>query len=229
MKKVAIILAGGRGSRMKSDLPKQFIDIKGKPMLYYSLDTFERSLIINNMLLVAPASDEEYIKEHVLPLGTFHKLIGICESGNTRCRSVSNALHYLSENGYDDDTCVYIHDSARPYVKEDSLIKLFTDFRKYKAALLAVPVKDTIKVVEDGMVSETPDRRTLWAAQTPQVFALGDIRNAYDKMYSELSDEGITDDAEVASLFGRMQCHITEGYYDNIKITVPEDLPNNGK
>lgn len=224
MRKTAIVLAGGRGTRMNSDTPKQFLPIKGKPIINYSLDAFEDSFVVDDILIAAASSDRDYIENNILTRRNYRKVIGICESGSERYESVKNALEFLDEHGYDGNTCVYIHDSARPYLTQDLLIKLFSSFGKYGNAVPAVKVKDTIKVVKDGVITDSPDRAMLMAAQTPQVFRLGEILSGYRKMYEADDFDLVTDDAFVADKFAGIACHIVEGDYSNIKITTREDL-----
>ncbi len=227
MRKIAIILAGGRGTRMQSDIPKQFMLLKDKPVINYSIDAFEDSLVIDGFIIAAPSSDVDYISQNILTRRNCRKFLGFSESGDTRYATIKNALDYLCENGYEDDTCVFIHDSARPYITQDLLIKLFGTFGKYGNAIPCVKVKDTIKEVRDGVITESPDRELLWVAQTPQVFSLAKIRDAYNKMYEQGDFNAITDDAEVAKRFGGIKCHVVEGNYQNIKITTKEDINRN--
>ena len=221
---IAIVLAAGKGSRMKSDIPKQYLLIDGKPLICHCLEVFEKSNIIDEVILVAGIGETSYMKESIVEKYGYQKISAIIEGGSERYLSVYNALQYLAKQSLTDGY-VYIHDGARPYIDEELLEHLHATVLKEEACIAAVPVKDTIKVVgEDGRISSTPKRATLWAAQTPQVFRFDLIRDAYQRMLSEEKTEGITDDAQVMERMCGRGPVIVEGSYRNIKITTPEDI-----
>ncbi len=216
----AIILAAGQGKRMNSTVAKQFLELQNKPILYYSLSTFQKSTV-DQIILVTGRDQIDYCKELVTQ-HRFDKVSEIIQGGKERYDSVYCALQSIKDCSY-----VLIHDGARPFISlrliEESIIKV----RELNACILGVPVKDTIKVVDDnGEIVSTPDRNTLWTAQTPQCFMYCQIRQAYEKLMEtkNLENLSITDDAMVYETFLRKSVHMITGDYSNIKITTPEDL-----
>lgn len=232
-KHIAIVLAGGNGSRMKSSVPKQYMLINEKPVIYYSLKTFEDSFV-DSIILVCKEGEEKYCKEEIVDRFGLNKVVAIVAGGKERYDSVYNGLIYIKNNlrnmqGVQDLTYVYIHDGARPCIDMELLEECKNNVLKYNACVAAVPVKDTIKFVdEDGFVCSTPDRSSLMAVQTPQCFEFNAITCAYEKMYKEMASTGvhlsITDDAMVAETFGKVKIKLCKGAYSNIKITTQEDI-----
>lgn len=219
-KHAAIVLAAGRGSRMKSDIPKQFIELNGKPVLYYSLRAFEDSFI-DEIILVTGEGQEEYCRTEIVDKYGITKVSGIICGGKERFDSVYRGLCALQECDY-----VYIHDGARPFVDAQILQRAKQCVMKNKACAAGMPVKDTIKVVDDDeYVTETPLRKYVWQIQTPQVFSYSIVKKAYDKLYEVSDRSGITDDAMVVERMLEHPVKLFEGSYRNIKITTPEDLP----
>lgn len=224
---IAIVLAAGQGKRMKSTVPKQYLLIQDKPILYYTLKTFEESFI-DEIILVVGEGEEEYCRKSIVDEYRFSKISAIVTGGRERYHSVYHALDYIAAQNKK-DSLVFIHDGARPFVSEDILQSSYDLADKTGACIVGVPVKDTIKVVDENKaVQSTPDRKTLWAVQTPQTFSYIKIRNAYDKMM-EFERRGqlnvsITDDAMVMETYGDSSVCVIEGSYENIKITTPEDL-----
>lgn len=219
MENVAIVLAAGKGKRMKMDVPKQYIELNGRPLICYSLDIFEKSFI-DGIVVVVGKGEVEYFKENILSQNNYSKIIAVVEGGDERYDSVYGGLKAVYDAQY-----VYIHDGARPCVDEDILLRGKICAQKYGAAIAAVKVKDTIKIVHpDGEVSATPDRNMLWQVQTPQVFKYHLIKDAYDKMICAGNSVNITDDAMVMEEFGSVKVHIFEGNYNNIKVTTSEDI-----
>ena len=219
MRCAAIVLAAGRGSRMKSDVQKQFMLLNEKPLLYYSLSCFQNSGLINEIILVTSPGMEEYCRESVVDKYSFRKVTAIVPGGKERYDSVYAGLKACREPDY-----VFIHDSARPFVTEEILQRNLEDVRKTGACITAVPAKDTIKIADaEGFVKETPARDRLWIVQTPQVFSYSLIRKAYESCMAEGMD-GITDDAMAAERAGNAKVLFSMGSYRNIKITTPEDL-----
>lgn len=224
---IAIVLAAGQGKRMNADRPKQYLLVKEKPILYYTLKAFEESFV-DEIVLVTGQGEEEYCQKNFVQEYNFKKVSGIITGGKERYHSVYNALEFI-QHTEKTDSIVFIHDGARPFISVEILQRAYTVAESSGAAIVGVPVKDTIKIVgEDGTVENTPDRTTLWAVQTPQVFLFEKIKAAYDEMIQMENDEKltvkITDDAMVMENFGDMSVKVTEGTYENIKITTPEDL-----
>lgn len=220
MSNTAIVLAGGNGSRMKSDIPKQYINIEDKPIIYYSLLAMEESSYIDKIVLVTRAEDLDYCKDEIVDKYGFTKVTNIVTGGSERYLSVYNGLSYAQDSDY-----VWVHDGARPCVDEDMLARLSATVHKFGTAVAGVLSKDTIKVVDsNGFVKSTPDRRNLWLVQTPQVFKTVELVQAYDRMMSTDNIGNITDDAMVMEHFGTLPVHMVEGDYLNIKVTTPEDI-----
>ncbi len=211
MKTVAIITAAGYGKRMGQ--PKQFIEIGGKPMLERVLSIFERTKIIDEMILVINQEDVERAKKF-----KFAKLKQVVAGGEERQDSVYNGLQVLPE----DTEMVAIHDGARPFVTSDIIEKAVKEAEKEGAVVVGVPVKDTIKSVRSGelRVANTLNRKELWAAQTPQVFKKEIILRAYGE---GVSKHQVTDDAMLVEKLG-IAPKMVMGSYQNIKITNSEDL-----
>lgn len=224
---VAIVLAAGKGSRMNSDVPKQYMMLDDKPIFVHSLEVLQNSEQIDGIVLVVEPGRVEAVNcTYDQELKKCTKLIKILEGGSERYWSVYYALQYIKqmEAGHR-SVYVYIHDGARPYIEEALLVRLRQTVEKEDACIAAVPVKDTIKLVDEaGRIQETPERSRLWAAQTPQVFELKLIWEAYSRMIEEGQTKGITDDAQVVERMTDRKVMIVEGSYRNIKITTPEDL-----
>lgn len=224
MKTTAIVLAGGRGKRMNSSVPKQFLMIKDKPVLYYSLKAFEDSFI-DSVILVASEDDMEYCRKEIVDKFGFNKVVKIVSGGKERYHSVLNGIKAASECDY-----IFIHDGARPFVTQDMLERLLECVEESKACVAGMPVKDTIKIAnEEGFIDTTPKRELVWMIQTPQVFDFALIKKAYlilEKDEYSLLQKGIsiTDDAMVVEMLLGEKVKLVEGSYQNIKITTPEDL-----
>ncbi len=224
MKSTGIILAGGRGSRMNSDIPKQYINVCGRPLLSYTIEAFEMSMI-DEIILVAGEGDEEYCRTQIVEKGSFLKVSAIVTGGGERYDSVYNGLCACK-----DTDLVLIHDGARCLVSPELINKMLKELGRRRVCIAAVPVKDTVKIVgEDGRVKETPNRNFLWSVQTPQGFYYEDLITANERMYKAM-DEGnelcdwVTDDAMIMERFSDTPVYIMEGDYSNIKVTTPDDL-----
>ena len=167
----AIILAGGKGTRMGANISKQYIKLKGKPILYYTIKRFSESKDIDKIILVLPKDEIDYCKEKVLDKYSLHVDL-IVEGGKERQDSVMNALNELI-----DEEIVLIHDGARPFVSQRIIDEGIKYARLYGASAPGVMPKDTIKIKGDNNFAlSTPDRNTLVAIQTPQVFKFGIIK-----------------------------------------------------
>lgn len=218
MKHVAIILAAGRGKRMGSDIPKQYLLLEEHPVLYYSLKIFEESFL-DEIILVTAESEIEYCRKNIVEKYQFRKVKQIVAGGAERYHSVYEGLKVVTDCSY-----VYIHDGARPFISQTDLLKLKEVVEAEQACVAAMPVKDTIKQSDANQyVANTPPRNLLWAIQTPQVFSYKLIFNAYNKLMEE-QIEGVTDDAMVLESMTNHRVKLVETSYQNIKITTPEDL-----
>ncbi|MDY2630325.1 MAG: 2-C-methyl-D-erythritol 4-phosphate cytidylyltransferase [Clostridium sp.] len=212
----AIILAGGKGTRMGANISKQYIKLKGKPILYYTIKRFSESKDIDKIILVLPKDEIDYCKEKVLDKYSLHVDL-IVEGGKERQDSVMNALNELI-----DEEIVLIHDGARPFVSQRIIDEGIKYARLYGASAPGVMPKDTIKIKGDNNFAlSTPDRNTLVAIQTPQVFKFGIIKECHKKVKEE--DIKVTDDTMVVETYGN-KVYLYEGDYTNIKVTTPEDL-----
>lgn len=219
MKNVAIVLAAGQGKRMNSKVQKQFLLIKEKPVLYYTLNAFEKSPQITEMILVTGKDEIEYCQKEIVDKYGFGKVRKIVAGGKERYHSVYHGIQAIDEADY-----VLIHDGARPFVDEEIIARVCDAVAEHKACVVGMPVKDTIKIAdEEGFAAQTPDRRRVWQVQTPQTFEYELIKNAYEKLLAE-EPEGITDDAMVVETMTNHKVKLVEGSYRNIKITTPEDL-----
>lgn len=218
MKTVAIVLAGGQGKRMKADCPKQYLLLGGKPVLYYSLKAFEESEV-DEIILVVGAGEQEYCEENIVKRYQFKKVTQIVTGGKERYNSVYNGLQAIKEADY-----VLIHDGARPFLTQEMIKDLIETVKETKACVAGMPVKDTIKLVnEKKEVEESLDRSKVWQIQTPQVFDYQLVKEAYDKLF-EQPVANITDDAMVVEQMLGYTITLVETSYKNIKITTPEDL-----
>lgn len=218
-KNVAIVLAAGQGKRMNSKVQKQYLLIKDKPVLYYTLNAFETSPLISELILVTGKDEIEYCQQEIVKKYGFTKVRKIVAGGKERYHSVYEGIKAIDEADY-----VFIHDGARPFVDAEIIERVCTAVEEYKACVVGMPVKDTIKIAdEEGFAAQTPDRRKVWQVQTPQTFEYNLIRNAYEKLMME-EPEGITDDAMVVETMTEHRVKLVEGSYRNIKITTPEDL-----
>ena len=253
MRQIAIVLAAGRGKRMHSKVAKQYLLIKGRPVLYYALKQFEESFI-DDIILVTGAEDIAYCTEIIVKKFGFTKVHKVVAGGKERYHSVhqgllaaSELMKQLAEQQAADaksgeqtalkleaeeaaEACIYIHDGARPLITEEILIRAKESVEQHGSGVVGMPVKDTIKLAdEDGFVVRTPKRSLVWQVQTPQCFLFSKIMSAYNtlmKKEEELLAQGIaiTDDAMVVELLDGSKVKLVEGSYENIKITTPEDL-----
>ena len=224
MKIYAVVVAGGRGSRMGTDIPKQYMEIHGKPLLYYTLKAFEDSCV-DGISLVVAYDRMQYAVTQIVDKYGFPKVISICEGGRERFYSVLHALDDLSGIAQDDDI-VLIQDGARPFVTADLIREVAEAVQTYGAAIAAVPAKDTIKIADaDGFVAETTVRANTWQIQTPQGFRYGEIHKAYRDLLEKTASPSVTDDSQVFELaFPEKKVKLVKASYDNIKITTPEEF-----
>lgn len=229
----AVILAAGTGSRMRSGVAKQYMPLAGKPVIWYALNTVEKSEVIDDCVLVVSRDDIEYVSGEIVSKYGFKKVDAVITGGEERYLSVLSALRFIAGDGMgvpNRDGYVFIHDGARPFINEDMLIRLSDAVSAYHACVAAMPSKDTVKLTDaDAFAVDTPDRGIVWNVQTPQVFDTGLIVGAYEAMAADidgLKERGIsiTDDAGVVELFTDYRVKMVEGSYKNIKLTTPEDM-----
>ena len=217
MKVKALIAAGGRGERIGGILPKQFVEIKKKPVLAYTVEKFEKCELIDEIILVVPEDYMSFCSYNIVDVGDFKKVKRILSGGKERQDSVYKGLLALPK----DTDIVIIHDGVRPFISTEKIGKSIEMCKKEKAIILALPVNDTVKKVEEEYVVTTLDREKLWIAQTPQTFEYKLILEAYKKAI----EDGFTgtDDSSLVERLG-FKVRVLEGESQNIKITTPEDL-----
>jgi 2-C-methyl-D-erythritol 4-phosphate cytidylyltransferase len=216
----ALIPAAGMGKRMGASINKQYLQLGGLPIVARTIAVFEQSPLIDGICLVTPADEIPYCREHVVEACGFRKVLAIVAGGKERQHSVMNGLRHLERHTAGEDV-VLIHDGVRPFITPALLQASIEVARTGDGALVAVPAKDTVKIVREGLVVETPARETLWQAQTPQSFRFDLIYRAHCRA----EQEGFlgTDDASLIERQGG-RIRIVTGDYRNIKITTPEDL-----
>lgn len=215
MKISAIIVAGGRGRRMGADVNKVFLPLCGKEILAHTLTAFEACDKIDEIIVVTGAGDIEYAKS-IIKRDGIKKVTTVTEGGRERQDSVYNGL--CSASG----ELAVIHDGARCLITPEEIASVIYDAIKYGAAAIGVPVKDTLKSIdENGNITGTINRARTVQIRTPQVFSASEIK----ALHEQVSAEGIavTDDCSVYERFGK-SVHVTIGSYDNIKLTTPEDI-----
>lgn len=214
----AVIVAAGKATRMNMEKNKQYIDIGGQSVLARTILAFQESDIVDEIILVTNPHDIMFCKENIVEQYGMNKVKKIVAGGDSRQKSVYNGLAEVSSK------CgiVLIHDGARPFIKETNIRESVLAAYEFGACCVAVPVKDTIKKVNnDGFVEATLDRSSLWSIQTPQTFKYSLIVDAHKKALED-NFEG-TDDAVLVERLGH-PLKLIMGSYDNIKITTREDL-----
>lgn len=241
----AIVLAAGSGRRMHSKTKKQFMEILGRPLFNWSASRFDQHDAVDGIILTTGEEDIPYMEELTRSGGTcaLHKLSAIVAGGKERYNSVFEGLKKVAELEKMDtassdigitssgaqNPLIMIHDCARPMITEAIIDDALHYAEKYHAAVIGMPVKDTIKVLDaDHFVKETPERSSLWLMQTPQSFEFSLIYKAYAALIRQ--DESghlmipVTDDAMVVESFTGQRVKIIPGSYENIKVTTPEDV-----
>lgn len=218
-KTTAIMLAAGQGKRMHSKIQKQFLEIQGHPVLYYSLKCFQESPLIHDIIIVTGEDMISYCKREIVERYQLTKVSAVIAGGKERYDSVYKGLLACEECKY-----VFIHDGARPFITEEILERGMFGVQETGACVVGMPSKDTVKVADEAdFVSETPDRKRVWTVQTPQIFSYDLIKKAHESIRKK-DMTAITDDAMVVEQESGVQVRLVEGSYQNIKITTPEDL-----
>lgn len=202
----AVIVAGGSGSRMGR--PKQMLPLAGKPVLIHTVQAFKNAGV-NQIIVVTPPENQQILRE-------WFDDLSFAAPGETRLASVINGVNAVLSQAQ----VIAVHDGARPLVSPAQITACMQAAAQYRAAVVAVPVKDTIKEVQDGFVVRTPQRSTLWAAQTPQCYRAGVLREALEK-WGHLKEA--TDESQLVEKLG-VPVRVVPGDYKNFKITTPEDL-----
>jgi len=214
----AVILAAGKGSRMKAEINKQFLLLQGKPIIVHTLEAFNKCREIDEIIVVTAPEELEHFQGQVLNKYCLDKVKRLIPGGAERQQSAYNGVAASSK----DSEIVLIHDGARPFVSQQTIINCINEARKHGAASAGMPSKDTIKLVDDDhIVVSTPPRNRVWLTQTPQAFQRELISMAHTRAMEQ--EVTATDDAMLVEL---MDCPVkmVEGSYENIKITTPEDI-----
>ena len=218
-KNTAIVLAAGQGKRMNSKVQKQFLELGGKPLLYYSLKCFQDSGMIRDIILVTGAESVPFCKEEIVEKYGLTKVTKVIPGGKERYDSVYEGLLSCENSDF-----VLIHDGARPFITEEIIRRGIQGVEKTGACVIGMPSKDTVKIADtQGYVAETPERSSVWTIQTPQIFEYNLIREAHEKIRCR-DMSAITDDAMVVEQETGVKIVLVEGSYKNLKITTPEDL-----
>lgn len=212
MKKFVVLVAGGSGSRMGTEIPKQFLEISGKPVLMRTIQIFYNYDPEIELILVLPEAQQKFWAELCLK-HSFSIPLRIVNGGETRFHSVSNGLKAIDEDGI-----VFIHDGVRPFVSEETLARCFESAVKLGNAIPVLPVTESLRKTE-GNLNFSVDRGQYFSVQTPQTFRSEQILEAFRQNY----DPAFTDDASVVEKAG-LPIFMVEGNRENIKITTPEDL-----
>lgn len=237
-KNALILLAGGRGKRMGSDIPKQFLDIGGEPLISRSLKTIQKSDLIDECILVSGADDIAAMRD-IVDRGGFDKVSHIVTGGAERYLSVVNGVLAICEKSgceaFDGKPeVILIHDGARPFLDDEIIKRCLDNVSEDQGCVAAVPTKDTVKIAdENGIVTDEPPRKNVWLMQTPQCFTTDVIYKAclaakkdYEdsKQNKDIKLPEITDDAQMVKMYLGTKIKLVMGSYDNIKITTPEDI-----
>ncbi len=226
---IAIILASGQGKRMKAGKNKVLLEINKKPLIYYTIKPFQKSNLVDSILLVCQEKDEIFFEKIVQKYG-FNKVEDLIQGGKERQYSAYNAVFYLDKkilklkkgSNKDEEHLLLFHNGANPFVSRKEIEKSIKTAEKFKSCVVAHPTKDTVKKVnEDGIVFETLDRKKLWNMQTPQTIELELAKKAFNKAKAD-NFIGTDDVSLVEKIGGRVK--VIEASEFNFKITTPIDL-----
>lgn len=215
---IALVPAAGRGLRMGGAIPKQFLALGGEPLIIQSLLALQAAAVVDQIILAVPSADIDYCQREIVAKHRFTKVTKVVAGGAERQDSVRHALAKVPSG----TEIVLVHDAVRPFLTQGMIDGVVAAARKHGAAIVALPMRDTVKQVgPDGMIERTVDRAPLWLAQTPQAFRRDWIEEAHRKAQAE----GVraTDDAFLVEWLGHAVA-VVEGSGENIKVTRPEDL-----
>lgn len=215
MDRYAILVAGGKGLRMGSDIPKQFLPLRGRPVLMHTIDVFRRTYPDIHIILVLPREQQDYWRQLC---GQHDYDVGLCvaDGGETRFHSVRNGLSLIPD---DARGVVGVHDGVRPFVSPETICRCYESAEEYGAVVPVVPVVETVRQVLSDGSSMTVDRNAYRLVQTPQTFDIQLLKKAYGQPF----DPFFTDDASVVEAMGH-PIKLVEGNNENIKLTNPADL-----
>ena len=215
---IALVAAAGRGLRMGGAIPKQFLALGGEPLILQSLLALQAARVVDQIILAVPSADIDYCQREIVAKHRFTKVTKVVAGGAERQDSVRHALADVPPG----TEIVLVHDAVRPFLTQEMIDAVVAAAKKHGAAIVALPMRDTVKQVgPDGMIERTVDRTPLWLAQTPQAFRRDWIQEAHRKAQAE----GVraTDDAFLVEWLGHAVA-VVEGSGENIKVTRPEDL-----
>ncbi|MBQ3284264.1 MAG: 2-C-methyl-D-erythritol 4-phosphate cytidylyltransferase [Ruminococcus sp.] len=220
----AVILAGGTGSRMGStDMPKQFLEIKGKPILNHTVEKFLPNPKFEKIIVLSPKSWIGHTREIIRKFTGKNDRIAVIEGGSTRNETIMNAIRYIDrEYGLDDDTVIVTHDSVRPFVTHRIIEENIKTALNCGACDTVIPATDTIVEGDGTAITNIPDRRKMYQGQTPQSFKAKLLRDTYESLSDEEKDI-LTDAAKILVMKGK-EVRLVQGETFNIKITYPYDL-----
>ena len=216
IKNYALILASGKGSRYGADIPKQFIKIAGKTIFEYTVEAFERTQEIDEIIIVV-TPEYRNLAEEILNKNKYNKINQLLNGGETRKESSYIGISSINDN----EANVLIHDCARPFVSKKIITDCIKALDKYNAAVVAIPAVDTIMEIENNTVASIPDRNKLMCAQTPQCFKLSLIKKAHELAKNDCN---FTDDCGLILKNHLAFIHIVEGARENMKITYKSDI-----
>jgi 2-C-methyl-D-erythritol 4-phosphate cytidylyltransferase len=203
---------------MGGQVPKQFLSLGGQPILVQSLRILQASPVIHEIILAVPQAERQYCLDQIVAPGEFGKVTRVVPGGSQRQDSVRHALAEVSE----DTDIVLVHDAVRPFLTLDMIRDVVEAAVKHGAAIIALPMRDTVKYVgTDGVIERTVDRRPLWVAQTPQAFRRAWLEEGHRRAL--LDGTQATDDSDLVEQIGKSVV-VVEGSGENIKVTRPEDL-----
>ena len=234
---IAVILAGGTGSRMGSSVPKQFMQLQGRAVIEYPIDTFDRHDAIDEVAVVVHP-DWRGEMEAIVARNSWKKLTRLIDGGSERYMSTLNAV--MAYIDYPDDTNLLLHDAARPWVSGEVVDRVVAALAWHEAVGVAVPSTDTVWEVHPDMsadmtgmqmgiprlVARIPERRLMWRAQTPQAFRLPLIRDAYQRALQDPQFAATDDCGVVRRYMSGVKIAVVEGEEQNRKITFVEDFKN---
>lgn len=213
----AIIAAAGQGKRMVGSIYKQFLEIENKPIVVHTLEKFCQCTLIDSIIIIVPNDQYQYVAEDIINKHKITKVKNIISGGATRQESVYEALKILDDH----ISTVVIHDAVRPLISLELLNKVIKKGEETGAAILAVPLQESIKKISCNQIKQTLNRESVWLAQTPQVFEKKLIFHAHEQAF--LNGLTVTDDAELVEYLG-YPVYVVEGSRTNIKITTQADF-----
>ncbi len=218
---MAVVLAGGIGSRVGGDVPKQFLELEGRAVIEYSVDAFEQSEGIDEIALVIHPDWMDHMRV-ILRRNPWRKVRRLLPGGKERHLSSLHAIEaYAGESG---DTNLLLHDAARPWISAEIVGRVLSALQHHEAVAVGIPSTDTVWEVSDGTVRSIPDRRRMWLAQTPQAFRLPLIHEAYRRAMTDPKFQATDDCGVVLQYMPDVSICVVEGDVANKKITTPKDI-----